>query len=372
MNGGFKADVNLKLELKPERGDLPGEIGCFGEIPEHPEPVEPYYGLNLRSGQTLDGRFLLAEQIGNSGMATIFKAQDLQGGDEPVAIKVPHMRYEADPNFFSRFQREEEIGRKLDHPLILKFVPVEKKSRPYIVTEYVRGCTLSHLLPRKAPLPERDALGIASLVCVALEHMHERGVVHRDLKPGNIMVCRDHSLRIVDFGIASASTCRKLTLGAGLSMPLGTPEYMAPEQVKNEPTDERTDIYSLGAVLYEMLTGTPPFQNDNCWVSMRNRVTGDPVAPRKLRREISAQAEEIVLHALQRNPAERYQTVRAFRAELDAPQDVVVSGYSRRLQSPRWKLGMRETPMIAGTLVGLGFIALQVLGFLFLRHVLKK
>jgi serine/threonine-protein kinase len=147
---------------------------------------------------------------------------------------------------------------------------------------------------------------------------------------------------------------------------------MAPEQVKNERTDERTDVYGLGAILYEMLTGVPPFQNENCWVTMNNRVTGDPVAPRRLNPQISAQAEEIVLHALQRNPVDRYPTIAAFKAELDDPQRVFVSGYCDRLQSPRWKLGMRETPIIAGTLVGVGFILLQVLAFLFLRHVLKR
>src|SRR5262249_506392 len=159
------------------------------------------------------------------------------------------------------------------------------------------------------------------------------------------------------------STSRKITLGSGLASPLGTPEYMAPEQVKNERIDERTDIYSLGVILYEMLTGVLPFQHDNCWVAMSNRVTGDPVTPRKLTPGLTREVEEIVLHAMQRNPADRYPTVSAFKAELDAPQNVSVSGYCNRLQSPRWKLGMRETPFIFGLLVSLGFIALQVLAF---------
>jgi serine/threonine-protein kinase len=351
--------------------DLREEIECFGGVSEQHDPVEPYFGLTVRTGQTLDGRFLLGEQISNSGMATIFKAKDLQDHHQVVAVKVPHMRYEADPTFFSRFEREEEVGRKLDHPFILKFVPVERKSRPYIVTEYLRGCTLAQLLRPGCPLSEKDALGIASLVCQALQHMHERGVVHRDLKPGNIMICCDRTIRLMDFGIASASASRKITL-SGLSPTLGTPEYMAPEQVKSERTDERTDIYGLGTILYEMLTGVLPFQSDNCWVAMSSRVTGDPVAPRKLNPQISTQAEEIVLHALQRDPTDRYQSVAAFKAELDAPQNVFVSGYCDRLRAPRWKLGMRETPVIAGTLVGLAFLTLQVLAFLLLRHVLKK
>jgi len=352
--------------------DLAEEIECFREVPEHHEPVEPYFGIDLRPGQTLDGRFLLGQPLSNTGMATIFQAEDIQDHHQIVAVNVPHLRYEADPTFFSRFQREEEIGRKLDHPFILRFMPVEKKSRLYIVTEYLRGCTLAHLLHIRRSLSEKDALRIASLVCQVLQHMHERGIIHRDMKPGNIMICRDRTIRIMDFGIASASASRKLTLAGSLCSPLGTPEYMAPEQVKNKRTDERTDVYGLGAVLYEMLTGQPPFQNEDCWVAMSHRVTGDPVAPRKLNPNLSAQAEEIVLHALQRHPEDRYATANAFKAELDAPQTVFVSGYCDRLQSPRWKLGLRETPLIAGTLVGLGFVTLQVLVFLVLRHVLRR
>jgi len=348
------------------------EIECFRDVPEHHEPVEPYFGLTARTGQTLDGRFLLGEPINNHGMATIFKAEDIQDHGEIVAVKVPHLKYEADPNFFSRFEREEEIGRQLDHPFILKFLPVAKKSRPYIVTEYLRGCTLSHFLATGRPLSERDALGIVSLVCEAVQYMHEHGVIHRDLKPGNILICRDRTIRIMDFGIASASTSRKITIGSRLASPLGTPEYMAPEQVKNDPTDERTDIYSFGVILYEMLTGVLPFQHENCWVSMSNRVTGDPVAPRKLNPSLSAQAEEIVLHAMQRNPADRYPTIKAFKAELDAPQKVFISGYCNRLQRPQWKLGMRETPFTFGILASLGFITLQVLFFFLLRHLFTR
>jgi serine/threonine-protein kinase len=348
------------------------DIECFRDVPEYHDPVEPYFGDAVRSGQTLDGRFLLREPISNHGMATIFKAEDLHDHGEIVAVKVPHLRYEADPNFFSRFEREEEIGRQLDHPFILKFLSVAKKSRPYIVTEYLRGCTLNHFVGAGRPLSEKDSLAIVSLICDAVQHMHERGVIHRDLKPGNVMICRDRTIRIMDFGIASSSAARKITIGSTLASPLGTPEYMAPEQVKNERTDERTDIYSLGVILYEMLTGALPFQHDNCWVSMSNRVTGDPVPPRKLNHDISPQAEEIVLHAMQRNPADRYQTINEFKAELDTPQNVFVSGYCNRLQRPRWKLGMRETPFTFGILASLVFITLQVLLFLLLCHLFKR
>ncbi|HSY10055.1 MAG TPA: serine/threonine-protein kinase [Candidatus Dormibacteraeota bacterium] len=347
------------------------EIAAFRDVPEYHDPVEPSFAPELRPGHLLDGRFLLGEPLSRSGMAIIYKAEDKLNQNRPVAVKVPHLKYEADPNFFDRFRREEDIGQKLDHPFLLKFIPVDGKSRPYIVTEYISGCTLQHLLNAMRPLPEKDALRIASLLCEALQYMHEHGVIHRDLKPGNIMICRDRTIRLLDFGLASSADFKRITV-TGFSPAMGTPDYMAPEQVKNERCDERTDIYSLGVILYEMLTGVLPFQHENPWVAMNNRVNGDPPAPRKINPEISPQAEEIVLHAMQRDPANRYPSAAAMKAELDAPRSVQVTGYAEHLQAPRWRIGMRETPVIAGTLIALGVISLQVLGFflfrLFLSH----
>src|SRR5262249_29143469 len=156
----------------------------------------------------------------------------------------PLLSVESDPAFFARFEREEQIGKSLDHPGILKIMPVEGKSRPYIVMEYVEGQTLDRLLQSISPLPVDDALRIASRLCDALDYMHRNGVIHRDLKPSNIMICNDGSLRIMDFGIAKTMAMRRITFG-GFSPTMGTPDYMAPEQIKGKRGDERTDIYSL-------------------------------------------------------------------------------------------------------------------------------
>lgn len=357
-----KWGMNFKGSSRPE------DLACFRDVPEHHDPVEPTFGPQLQPGYLLDGRFLIGEPLSRSGMATIYKAEDAHHGNQAVAVKVPHLQYESDPTFHSRFKREEEIGRQLDHPYLLKFVHVEKKSRPYIVTEYLPGCTLAHLMNAMRPLPEKDALKIASLICEALHHMHWRGVVHRDLKPGNIMVCRDRTIRLMDFGIATSTSMRRITL-VGINSSMGTPDYMAPEQVSNRQTDERTDIYSLGVILYEMLAGSVPFRNENPWISMNNRVTGDPEAPRKLNPAISRQAEEIVLHAMQREPGNRYQTAAAMKVDLDAPERVQVTGLCERLQPPHWKFGFRTTPILFGIALGLGFIIFQVLLFLLLRHL---
>ncbi|SPE62501.1 Protein serine/threonine phosphatase (fragment) [Verrucomicrobia bacterium] len=346
------------------------DVGCCRNVPEHHEPVEPS-SSPFQPGYVLDGRFVITEILSRSGMATIFKAQDRERGHQTVAVKVPHLEYESDPNFFSRFQREERIGLELNHPFVLKFVPVENKSRPYIVTEYLKGCTLEHMLKAMSPLPEKDALKIAGLICEALEHMHQHGVIHRDLKPQNVMICCDGTIRIMDFGIARDVVSRRITrLGNSTSM--GTPDYMAPEQVKGNHADKRTDIYNLGAVLYEMLTGAVPFQNENEWVALNARVTGDPVAPRKLNRELSAQAEEIVLRALQREPADRYQSAAEMKAELDDAEHVRVTGLADRLQQPTaWKPSVWQRPwaLAAGMLgpVAVGIIVMLCL--LLRQHV---
>ena len=303
-------------------------------------------------------------------MACIFKAEDTQNGNALVAVKVPHLQYESDPGFFSRFQREERIGLELNHPFILKFIPVQgEKSRPYIVTEYLSGCTLAHLLQATRPLPEKDALKIASRMCDALQHMHEHGIIHRDLKPQNVMICRDRTIRIMDFGIARDDRSRRITR-VGNTPTMGTPDYMAPEQVKGKRADNRTDIYNLGAMLYEMLAGAVPFANENPWAALNARVTGDPVAPRKVNRDLSAQAEEIVLRALQRNPADRFPSAAAMKAELDTVEQVRVTGLCDRLQEPTaWKPGLFERPLVlAAALLSPLLIGIVVMLFMVLRQ----
>jgi serine/threonine-protein kinase len=343
------------------------QASCHQQVTEHHDPVDTA-GLPFQIGHVLDERFRITEVLSRSGMGTIFKAEDLRNENQPVALKVPHLEYESDPNFFDRFQREERIGLELKHSFLLKFIPVENKSRPYIVTEYLKGCTLEHLLKAMRPLPEKDALKITSLVCDALQHMHDHGVVHRDLKPQNIMICCDGTIRIMDFGIARDDVSRRITR-VGNTGSMGTPDYMAPEQVKGKRADKRTDIYNLGALMYEMLTGALPFQNDNPWAALNARVTGDPVAPRKLNPNLSAQAEEIVLRALQRDPAERYQNASDMKAEIDTIDRMRVTGLADRLQEPApWSPSLLQRPwaLAAGMLAPL-VVAIVVLVVLLVR-----
>ena len=345
------------------------QVASCHNVPEHHEPVDSS-GAPFQPGQIVDGRFKITEILSRSGMGTIFKAEDRQNSNQFVAIKVPHLEYESDPNFFSRFQREERIGVELKHPFILKFIPIENKSRPYIVTEYLKGCTLEHLLKAMHPLPEKDAIKIASLICDALQYMHDHGVIHRDLKPQNVMICCDGTIRVMDFGIARDVISRRIT-HVGNTSSMGTPDYMAPEQVKGKRADKRTDIYNMGAVLYEMLTGVVPFQDENPWAALNARVTGDPMAPRKVNPELSAQAEEIVLRALQRDPSERYASAAAMKAELDSVEHVRITGLADRLQQPLpWKPGLLQRPwVLAAGMIGPMVVGIAILLFLLLhRH----
>jgi serine/threonine protein kinase len=360
-----EAPARARQEAKKPRNARPlADILCCLDLPDR-DGLGPPLEDELPSGHVLDERFVLREAIGRSGMATIYRADDLVRGTS-VAVKIPLMRVESDPVSFGRFQREARIGASLDNPLLLRFISPDKPvSRPYIVTELLDGCTLATVIHRTNPVPERDALRIASVICDALVHMHGRGIIHRDLKPANIMVCRDQNLRLMDFGLAAEIDSRWGLL-AGLTPLFGTPEYMAPEQVRNKRNDVRTDIYSLGVILYQMLTGVLPFQGEDPWAAAQMRVTGDPVAPRSLNPAVSPQAEEIVLRAMRRDPAERYQTVAAFQADLDAPEHVHVTGLSGRLRAPRWRLSLQGTPFLVGGIIGVGFLLFLVGIFLFM------
>ncbi len=346
------------------------KVAYYRGIAIYEERADSASRYEVRPGQTLDERFLILETISRSGMATIFKATDLKT-NETVAVKVPLMQFESDPGFYSRFLREEEIGLLLDHPYILRFIPVEegRRSRPYIVTEYLRGYTLSHLLNSVRPMPEKDAVNLAARVCEALVYMHEHGVVHRDLKPQNIMLCYDGTIRIMDFGIAKAKEGRRITF-TGFTPAVGTPDYMAPEQVRGKRGDERTDIYSLGAILYEMSAGVTPFEgeNENPFVIMNARVTGDPVAPRKRNPKVSPQVEEIILHAMERDPKNRYQSAAAMKADLDNPAAVQLTGRCDRLQAPAvWTRSWKKALLIA-TVVSVPLVILILLVLLIIHR----
>jgi serine/threonine-protein kinase len=350
----------VRVENVPRVGYYRGAVAYLA-------PTTTPVTRDIQVGQMLDERFEIVEVINRSAMSTVYKARDLKSG-RYVALKVPLPNLEGDAAAFSRFQREEEIGRSLNHPSILKIIAIDDKakSRPYIVMEYLEGQTLERRMQQLKPFPEAEALGIMSQVCDAIEYLHQQGIVHRDLKPQNVMLCHDGSLRVMDFGIAKAAGSKRLTFG-GFSPTMGTPDYMAPEQVKGQRGDARTDIYSLGAILYEMVTGHVPFEGANAFAVMNARIVGDPVAPRSHNPAIRPQVEEIILHAMAREPGDRYQTAAAMKADLDAPTNVVVSGRAHRLTVPvLWKSRWRNVRLVL--LIALAPIALFFIIFLLLSR----
>lgn len=303
----------------------------------------------LAPGQTLD-QYELQSVIARGGMATLFQARDLENG-KTVALKVPLLQYESDIIFHQRFEREERIGQRLHHPAVIKVYTPRQKSRMYLAMEYVEGELLSERLRREGRLPAETAVPLAIQIADALVYLHENGVVHRDLKPDNIMLLPDGGVKLMDFGIALDTSARKMTW-SGLSGTMGTPDYMAPEQIKGLRGDERTDVYSLGVILYEILTGEVPSATENVYSSIRSKLREDPTPPRRLRPEISPALEESILHALEREPRDRFETALEFREALAHPESVEITNRAARLRpKPRMPRWMRVLLTILGGLL---------------------
>jgi serine/threonine-protein kinase len=281
----------------------------------------------LEAGDTLD-HYRLDATVAHSGMSTLFRATDLKNGRQ-VAIKVPHAEMEADPILIERFKREQQIGQELDHPGIVKTYDGEERSQVYMVIEWVDGKLLRSILGKSGSLPIDRAINLTLAICDALDYMHKHGVVHRDLKPENIMVDAEDRIKLIDFGIAMKEDTRRLTYAGPASM-LGTPDYISPEQVKGQRGDQRSDIYALGTIFYEMLAGQTPFSGPNPLAVMNERLLNDPKPVRKLRPEVSAQLQEILYRALERDPRHRYATASEMAWELTHQEQVGVEEGTRR------------------------------------------
>ena len=327
--------------------------------------------LKAQPGQTLEGRFLLLEEIGHGGMSRVFKAADLEDGGQLVAVKVPLPQYSSGVGSWSMFQREAENGGQLCRPLdVLRFVALPLEQRSYVVTELVTGTTLATRVGKGQHLAEPEALRLASQLCDAVDYLHEHGFVHYDLKPGNVMLCEDGTIRLIDFGTAHRTVTRRFAFSASAPA-IASSDYVAPEQIRRQRGRPSVDIYALGAMLYEMLTGHAPFENDDPFVVASARQIGDPKPLRALNPAISKQAEEIVLRALRRDPGERYRSVAELKADLDCPTRVHVSGLCERLvEVTPWRRRLRLLRFIS--LITLTPIAIMVASFRVLWWCLER
>jgi eukaryotic-like serine/threonine-protein kinase len=292
---------------------------------------------SLEAGARLDS-YRIESPVARSGMATIYRATDLRD-NRTVALKVPHPDMEADPILFDRFLREAAIGEKLHHPNVMRVFGGQDRSRVYMVMEWCQGRLLRQIL-NEGMLPQDRALQIATGILGALDYIHSNGVVHRDIKPENIMVDDLGNVKLIDFGIAGDARARRLTY-ANFTATLGTPDYIAPEQVKGRRGDGRTDLYAVGVILYEMLTGKLPFSGPSPLAVMNDRLLNHPLPPSVANPAVSPQLQEVLYRALERDPKNRYATAHEFLHDLQHLDEV---GVTDRAELRDWRRRKAHLP----------------------------
>jgi len=273
----------------------------------------------MTTPQHLSDRYELGEIIGFGGMSEVHLARDLRLHRD-VAVKVLRADLARNPSFYLRFRREAQNAAALNHPAIVAVYDTGEAATasgplPYIVMEYVDGVTLRDIVHNDGPMPPRRALEVIADACQALNFSHQHGIIHRDVKPANIMISDAGAVKVMDFGIARAlaDTGNSVTQTAAV---IGTAQYLSPEQARGESVDARSDVYSLGCVLYEMLTGEPPFVGDSPVAVAYQHVREDPIPPSQKRAGISPELDAVVLKALTKNPDNRYQSAAEMRADL--------------------------------------------------------
>jgi serine/threonine-protein kinase len=268
----------------------------------------------------IGGRYELGPIVGQGGMAEVHRGRDVRLGRD-VAIKLLRRDLANDPTFQARFRREAQSAASLNSPSIVAVYDtgegeIDGLATPYIVMEYVEGRTLRDLLAAEGRLLPRRALEIAAAICAALEQAHAAGIVHRDIKPGNVMLTPAGEVKVMDFGIARALTSSTATMTQTSSV-VGTAHYLSPEQARGEHVDARSDVYSTGCLLYELLTGAPPFTGDTAVAVAYQHVREDPVPPSSVEPDVPESADAIVLVAMAKNPVNRYGSAAEMRADID-------------------------------------------------------
>jgi len=304
--------------------------------------------------------------MAQGGMSDIYRALDLINHRE-VVIKIPDQSMLGDPAQFERFQRELEVMRTLDHPTILKGLGSGKYNRiPYLATEFVDGQSLRTLIESSAPLPSEQAVALIRKIADGMAYCHKNNVIHRDLKPENILITTDGQPVIMDFGLALTKDAHRVTY-SNLSATMGTPDYMAPEQIEGQRGDQRTDVYALGTILYEMLAGKTPFTGENSMAVMAQHLNG--TAPRldQVNPSIPVQLAAIVATCLARKPEDRYANMAAFMDALDHPENADVSILDK-LNTPKGFFpSLEHLQAVKGILTGLGIVTVLTILALLLQ-----
>jgi eukaryotic-like serine/threonine-protein kinase len=271
----------------------------------------------MTQARLVGGRYELGELIGYGGMAEVHRGRDIRLGRE-VAIKVLRADLARDPSFLNRFRREAQAAAGLNHPSIVSVYDTGDgvgDSLPYIVMEYVQGRTLRDVVKSEGRLPIRRAMEVVADVCGALDFSHRNGIVHRDIKPANVMITEAGAVKVMDFGIARAVADNAATVTQTASV-IGTAQYLSPEQARGELVDARSDVYSTGCLLYELVTGAPPFQGDSPVAVAYQHVREPAMAPSGRNPEVPPALDSIVMKALAKNQLNRYQTAGEMRTDL--------------------------------------------------------
>jgi eukaryotic-like serine/threonine-protein kinase len=309
----------------------------------------------INPGEKLD-HYRIDGVIARSAAATIFRAIDSRT-ERRVAIKVPHPELEADPTFSDRFRREQGIGEQLNHPGLMKVVSDQDRSRPYIVMEWFEGKPLSQIMAEERISSDR-AVRIVLEICRALEYIHNHGIVHRDLRPAHMLVDAGDRIKLIDFGAAGQEAAARRITFTSISQLTGGSEYISPEELKGKRGDARSDVYAVGIILYEMLTGKRPFPGGEAV----DRILNHPVPPREINPALSPQLQEVIYRALEREAGNRYANAHDFARDLEHLDQV---GVADRPELRDWKRRRSPQPRKVLLYVAMALIPIVIFAALF-------
>jgi eukaryotic-like serine/threonine-protein kinase len=309
----LNAKLNRLASHQLQLGDAATKAILAGGAGNSPRAAAAKPMFSLAAGQRLADRFVITRDLGHGGMGAVYLANDERLAEQ-VALKIMHGMALLDPSASDRLRREASAARRISHPNVVKIHDVgEDQGHLFLSMEFVEGQSLAQVISRHSMLPLARVRGFISEICDGLTAAHAQGVIHRDLKPANVIITPDQRVKIIDFGLARVANLEGMT---ATGMLLGTPEYMAPEQIKGGNLDGRTDLYALGALTYHAITGRPPFTGDTPIGVSLAQATEQPIPPSSLRPGLDPQWDVFVLKALSKAKEDRFETAQAMRDAL--------------------------------------------------------